>query len=165
MLSIHLTQRDDDTCALRIKCADAEVFDLALKLLKTEVAPAHRRFDFPARCWVIAEAGAEQLERYLNLVEARWCADVLFEDEPATGAEYEQGRSSSEHAICSGGMTIDEAYAALYIQAGAPDEVIHAAYRALAKLRHPDVGGTTAAMVEINKAYELLTRGRAANAA
>ena len=165
MLSIHLTQRDDDTCALRIKCADAEMFALALALFKAEVVPAHRRFDFRARCWAITEAGAEQLERYLDAVEARYCADVIVDDdEPTTGAADEQG-GSGEHVICSGEMTIGKAYAALYVQAGAPVEVIHAAYRALAKLCHPDVGGTTAVMVEINQAYELLTRGRDANAA
>lgn len=163
MLSIHLMWRDDGTCALRIKCADADVFDAALALFKAEVAPANRRFDFPARCWVITAESAEHLEGYLTLVEARYCADVLVEDSPTIGAEHGQG--SGSHVSYVGGMTIDEAYATLHVQVGAPKEVIHAAYRALAKLRHPDVGGTTAAMVEINRAYDLLTPERNANAA
>jgi hypothetical protein len=48
------------------------------------------------------------------------------------------------------------AYAALHLLPSAPPEVINAAYRALAKQVHPDSGGDTAKMQEINAAYALL---------
>lgn len=47
-------------------------------------------------------------------------------------------------------------YAALYLMPGAPPEVVRAVYRTLARLHHPDAGGDTRAMQEINAAYEAL---------
>ena len=41
----------------------------------------------------------------------------------------------------------------LYVTQDAPLEVVHAAYRALTKLHHSDVGGDDVTMVEINLAY------------
>jgi hypothetical protein len=48
------------------------------------------------------------------------------------------------------------AYAMLHLLPTAPPEVVNAAYRALAKRVHPDAGGDTAKMQEINAAYKLL---------
>ena len=48
------------------------------------------------------------------------------------------------------------AWGALYLMPGAPPEVVKAAYRALAQLYHPDKGGDTARMQEINAAMEEL---------
>ena len=47
-------------------------------------------------------------------------------------------------------------YDVLGVRPGAPREVIDASYRALAKSRHPDTGGTVEAMNELNAAYEAL---------
>ena len=44
----------------------------------------------------------------------------------------------------------------LYVTDNAPIEVITAAWRALSKLHHPDMGGSTTAMQTINAAYERL---------
>ena len=49
-------------------------------------------------------------------------------------------------------------WAMLWLREGAPKEVVHAAYRALALLHHPDVGGNTEQMQEINLAYETLCK-------
>ena len=43
---------------------------------------------------------------------------------------------------------------ALCVTRAAPMEVIHAAYRALAKIYHPDAGGDVRKMQEINVAWE-----------
>jgi DnaJ-domain-containing protein 1 len=45
-------------------------------------------------------------------------------------------------------------YAILGVTQTAPREVIEAAYRALARMYHPDKGGSTAAMQRINQAYD-----------
>lgn len=47
----------------------------------------------------------------------------------------------------------DDPYAILHVNRDAPPEVIEAAYRALAKIHHPDVGGSDAAMKRINVAH------------
>ena len=49
-------------------------------------------------------------------------------------------------------------HATLYVTPDAPKEVIQAAYRALAKKFHPDLGGDTAIMEKINVAYSNLER-------
>jgi hypothetical protein len=51
-----------------------------------------------------------------------------------------------------------DAYAALWLRPGAPTHVVKAAYRALAAVHHPDVGGDEAAMRRLNAAYAALQR-------
>jgi hypothetical protein len=48
--------------------------------------------------------------------------------------------------------------ATLYLIHGAPWPVIQAAYRATAKLAHPDTGGSNEAMTLVNLAYETLCK-------
>lgn len=48
------------------------------------------------------------------------------------------------------------AHATLFVTPDAPMEVIRAAYKALAMLYHPDLGGDPNAMVALNQAYETL---------
>lgn len=50
------------------------------------------------------------------------------------------------------------AWEALYLMPGAPLEVVKAAYRALAQLYHPDKGGETVRMQEINAAMSELVK-------
>jgi DnaJ-class molecular chaperone len=47
------------------------------------------------------------------------------------------------------------ALATLYVAPDAPETVIKAVYRALAKATHPDTGGDHASMKALNAAYEL----------
>jgi hypothetical protein len=51
-----------------------------------------------------------------------------------------------------------EEYNTLHLLPSAPPEVVAAAYRALAKLHHPDAGGDTATMQRINTAYKRLSK-------
>ncbi len=50
-----------------------------------------------------------------------------------------------------------EAYAELHLLPTAPPAVVAAAYKALAKLAHPDKGGDKVKMQRINQAYAQLT--------
>jgi DnaJ domain len=50
------------------------------------------------------------------------------------------------------------AHATLFVTSDAPAEVIRAAYKALAMLYHPDLGGDPERMVDLNRAYETLTQ-------
>lgn len=51
-----------------------------------------------------------------------------------------------------------DSYSTLYVTPNAPKEVITAAYRVLAKIHHPDAGGTNEMMTRINAAYTDLQR-------
>lgn len=180
MLDIHLVQRADYCWALKIKCADPEVFAASLAALKAEIATRYRKFDFAARCWVIIADGSESLERYLSLMESRFSASIRIRDE--TDAERTERERQTRHESAAGGgaragagsqkyedtakkMNILRAYETLYLQPGAPMALIHAAYRTLAKLHHPDLGGDTASMAEINNAYHLVLATLNADAA
>jgi regulator of replication initiation timing len=52
----------------------------------------------------------------------------------------------------------DDPYAILHVNRDAPPEVIEAAHRALAKIHHPDVGGSDAAMQRLNLARDIILR-------
>ena len=70
--------------------------------------------------------------------------------------------ASAAHAPATP-LRLTDAYAVLWLRAGAPPEVVRAAYRALAARHHPDVGGDAAAMRRLNEAYALLSaRGQPA---
>jgi len=56
------------------------------------------------------------------------------------------------------------AHIVLGVAADSPVEIAEAAYRILARQRHPDVGGTEAAMTELNEAMEEFRRKAAAPA-
>lgn len=49
-------------------------------------------------------------------------------------------------------------FSALHLLPSAPRAVIDAAYRALAKLHHPDLGGDPAVMRQLTEAYDVLSR-------
>jgi hypothetical protein len=51
---------------------------------------------------------------------------------------------------------VAEALDVLYLLPGVPRPLVQAAYRALALRHHPDVGGSTVAMADINRAYETI---------
>ena len=57
-------------------------------------------------------------------------------------------------------VQVSEPWHVLYLRPGAPAELVEAAYKTLAKLHHPDVGGSNDRMREINLAYERLQGGR-----
>jgi FtsZ-binding cell division protein ZapB len=50
----------------------------------------------------------------------------------------------------------DDPYAVLHLTRNAPPEVVMAAYRALSKRDHPDVGGSDAAMQRLNWARDMI---------
>lgn len=56
----------------------------------------------------------------------------------------------------STGQAISEPFRVLHLLPTAPAPVIHAAYKALARLHHPDTGGNTHSMQLINSAYDQL---------
>lgn len=62
-----------------------------------------------------------------------------------------------EEAIKKGGTKMKDYYKVLGVSPGAPTEVIKAAYRALMKKHHPDVGGNPETAKEIEEAYRNLT--------
>ena len=63
-------------------------------------------------------------------------------------------------ASMSGGVSQPNAFEALYVEENAPDEVVTAAFRALAKKHHPDRGGDEEEFKKISDAYEAIRNFR-----
>lgn len=168
MLTIHLTRRFDSTVALRLTCPDSQVFQDSVTALKFEITPRHRTYDPLAKYWIILSEAAAELEQYLQRMITRFSADVVvevIEEEEAKSARAdfnERRKSSSKEQRQSlfdrrFEMTFQKACRTLFVTPTAPSEVIQGAYRALAKLHHPDRGGDERMMRVINDAYEILT--------
>ncbi len=171
MLTIHLTRRVDSTIALKISCPDADTFQSSINALKFLIPAPSRSYHRVAKCWIILASAARELETYLSTMIARFNADVITEEEQSSEAKHEEGRddNSSEAGRDEEEqawspfdrrrkMTLGRAQATLFVAADAPIEVVQSAYRALAKLHHPDVkGGNETRMRVINHAYEVLS--------
>jgi DnaJ-domain-containing protein 1 len=100
----------------------------------------------------------EQLEEDYTALE-RWNQQLAAENRQLHEA---LARATDALARATGdgtpGATGQDPYPVLGITRNAPMEVIEAAYRALAKIHHPDAGGSTAAMQHINRAYDQVRR-------
>lgn len=173
MLSIRIIRRQDQSSALKIACADQEVFKSCVTALKQMIPPPLRRFDFAMRYWVISPTAAEHLEAYASRMQAAYSAEI--EQTAETEAEREARELNEQHQASrdeetsrqgagsrrgrryglrlARRMDLENASAVLHLRPGAPPEVIQAVYRTLAKMHHPDVGGNTDVMAEINDAY------------
>ncbi len=173
MLTIYLTRRIDSSFALRISCPDSDIFQSSINSLKFVIPANARVYDRLSKCWIILAQAVVELESYLSTMTARFCADVVASAEAESNAheEYNERRQKKQSAPDDEHgqqqqrespfdrrqkMTLQRAYATLFITANAPAEVIQGAYRALAKLHHPDLGGDGKTMRTINHAYEVL---------
>jgi hypothetical protein len=71
--------------------------------------------------------------------------------------ERREQRESERHRVLADVVRSESwSHATLFVAQDAPPEVIRAAYKALALLYHPDLGGDLEQMVNLNRAYELL---------
>jgi hypothetical protein len=168
LLTIYLTKRIDASFALKISCPDSDIFQSSINSLKFVIPVAARSYDRLSKCWIILAQATVELESYLATMVARFCADVVACAEESSSKEhYQERRQQGEHASEEQQsesvfdrrrkMTLQRACATLYVTADAPSEVVQGAYRALAKLHHPDLGGDGTTMRLINHAYEVLT--------
>lgn len=82
----------------------------------------------------------------------------LFGDTDATALHAAQ-RAVVEEA-CGAAAAAPACYAALHLLPSAPLPVVKAAYRALARLHHPDHGGSSREMAAITRAYQIIIHRR-----
>jgi TolA-binding protein len=69
-----------------------------------------------------------------------------------------QAMAAQVAAAAHGGVAGQDPYAVLGVTGEAPPEVIEAAYKALAKIYHPDRGGSKEVMQRINRAHDAICR-------
>ncbi|MDO8616080.1 MAG: J domain-containing protein [Dehalococcoidia bacterium] len=95
--------------------------------LKRAVPGRHRRWDPKRKAWLVSVGGWPLAERVFV-----------------------------EYGLLEGLRTSGTAWDTLHLQPTAPPELVTAAYRTLAKLHHPDRGGSTERMRDLNLAFEKL---------
>ncbi len=137
MLTIYLTRRADSSVSLRLSCPDSLTFQNSISALKFEIPPHCRSFDKFTKSWIIHLEAAIELERYVQMMVAKYCADVLIEDEAeetdqrtknSSGQKTEEGTPFERIRVIS----VRQAYAVLFVSREAPFEIVQAAYRTLA---------------------------------
>lgn len=126
--------------ALRLVSVDGDTFTQFIAQLKRAIPGRLRKWDPDVKRWLFQNV--DTIEYVMRLLRQY-------------GLTYEHDAGEGCHAVA---LTVQDAYAALWLREGAPAELVAAAYRTLAKLYHPDAGGETAHMQRINAAAELLRR-------
>ena len=110
--------------------------------LKDAVPYKFRTYDPAAKEWRVW-GGFEELAIAL-LVES-------FPDAELPSRAHSHAKPQTRHAG-------SDHFQILHLLPSAPPELIAAAYRTLAKLSHPDVGGDSATMRRLTEAHEALSR-------
>lgn len=111
--------------------------------LKATVPAYARTYSPESKTWTISPAYVDVAARLMFAV----FPDVEIMEHARPG--------SSDRAPHAG-----DAYTVLHLLPTAPPELVTTAHRCLAKLHHPDRGGSTAAMQAINAAAEALKGAR-----
>lgn len=135
--------------------------------LKSEIPYHAKHWDGDARNWVVDGDYEEPLieisERHFDVLIAVSELDSVRRERAARASaapppQAQPPHDTNECARRVRGIWREEAE--LYLLPGAPFSVIQAAYRAVAKLFHPDVAGSDghARMVAVNRAYDTLER-------
>ena len=129
--------------------------DKLLAAVKQSIARSAKRYDYDKRLW---------------LVHHTWLA-WLVSSARRYGLQVDYSRLPNAWQLMIAGaqvpvedpnvMIIDEApYAILHVSPDAPTEVVHAAYRALAQLHHPDKGGNADTFRKISEARDSILKAR-----
>lgn len=109
--------------------------------LKTQIPHGGRIWDKDLRIWIVNKG----FEKILLKIVYKHFDEV----------EYSQDGEPQQQK-----QAISELYATLHLLSTAPEELIKAAYKALSKIHHPDVGGDLVKMQEINAAYDAIRKDR-----
>ncbi len=112
--------------------------------IKRLVPAGSRRYDPSERAWYVASAYQRIIRDLLT--------DVFIE------VETDPERAAYTPPT---GTTPATSYSVLHLLPTAPPELVESAYRTLSRLHHPDAGGDTAEMQELNHAVARIRRIRA----
>jgi len=137
----------------------ADAFALLVSSIKGLIEPGFRDYRPAQKCWAVDSYAKSSLDEWLKYVQSELPAVKVVWAETSEAKEERQ-QQHRQHQWPPAGYrkqpTREELCARLHLLPDAPAELIKAAYRELAKLNHPDKGGDTARMQELNEAFRLL---------
>lgn len=123
-------------------------FQAAIAALKMYLNAEDRMYVPENKVWFIEASAIDCLRAWCDYLRFNLNATIDWTQSSTNGADNRRKVT----------LTIAEAYGCLYLLPTAPFDVVKASFRTLAKLNHPDVGGSTAMMQRINSAYEMIER-------
>jgi hypothetical protein len=142
-IKIKITTTDGG-CGVKIFAADTNAFTFAISELKGIIPVAFRNYEPTKKTWIITDWG--RLDEWLDELRSVYAVETEYDNE-------QPSRPPPAQSIASPFQT-------LYLLPNAPPEVVKAAYKALAKIHHPDARGSSEKMIEINRAFEVITQNR-----
>ncbi len=132
----------------------ADAFADLVSSIKCAIPPGFRTYRPAERCWQVDADAKSDLDEWLRQVQHTMPVRVVWT--LATAGAKEERQHQWPPAGYRKQPTREELCARLHLLPDAPAEVVKAAYKALAQLNHPDKGGDTARMQELNEAFRLL---------
>lgn len=118
-----------------------------IQRLKSEIAIACCTFNPETKVWTVHEP---YIMPAVVLVYAVY-PGLVIDDQRGTRASWRPPDPTR----------LDPAYAALHLLPTAPAPLVDAAYKCLARLHHPDAGGNTLSMQQLNAARKAIRARRA----
>jgi hypothetical protein len=129
-------------CGVKIFAADTNAFTFAISELKGIIPVAFRNYEPTKKTWIITDWDC--LDEWLDELRGVYAVETEYDNE-------QPSRPPPPQSIAS-------PYQTLYLLPNAPPEVVKASYKALAKIHHPDARGNSEKMIEINRAFEIITQ-------
>jgi hypothetical protein len=120
--------------------SNKELFERARVAFKMHFP--HARFDGAEKGWAVPLEERDVLVEFLQYLSERFEFEV-------TGGVFENFHVDEQAAD-----SLEAAFATLHLLPDAPLEVVRAAYKALARLHHPDYGGSVQRMQSVNAAFD-----------
>ncbi len=143
-IKIKITTTDGG-CGVKIFAADTNAFTYAISELKGIIPVAFRNYEPTKKTWIITDWGC--LDEWIDGLRSVYVVETEYDNEqPSRPPPPPQSIASP--------------FQTLYLLPNAPPEVIKAAYKALAKIHHPDARGSSEKMIEINRAFEIITQNK-----
>jgi hypothetical protein len=142
-IKIKITTTDGG-CGVKIFAADTNAFTYAISELKEIIPVAFRNYEPTKKTWIITDW--ERLDEWISEMRSVYAVEIEDDSE-------QPSRPPPPQSIASPFQT-------LYLLPNAPPEVVKASYKALAKIHHPDARGSSEKMIEINRAFEIITQNK-----
>jgi hypothetical protein len=163
MLTVHLHD-GPQTIEVKLSSPDQHVFREALESFKWWIPAYHRNYNSAWRTWYVKWDATTQLFEWIKQVREAFGAKIEGMKGPWTEYRKPNWQSSYDAPPPRRERHVEseyEAYQVLHLLPSAPAPLIKAAYRELAKIKHPDHGGNDEEMKRINSAFDVL-KGRLA---
>ncbi len=145
-IKIKITTTDGG-CGVKIFAADTNAFTFAISELKGIIPAEFRNYDPTKKTWMINNWDC--LNGWLDELRRSYDIETEFSSEQANRQPPPPPKQN-----------LTSPYQTLYLLPNAPPEVIKASYKALAKIYHPDARGNHEKMIEINRAFEIITQNK-----